>query len=134
MLQQDQPEDFVIATGTQYTVRQFIQKSAKELGITLRFEGHAAAEKAIVEQLEGDQAPAIKVGDVIVQIDPYYYRLTEVDTLLGDSSKAKQKLGCVPEITLDKMIAEMVASDLEQAKQHALLKIHGYALTIGKEK
>jgi GDPmannose 4,6-dehydratase len=134
MLQQDKPEDFVIATGVQYTVREFIQKSAKQLGITLRFEGHGATEKAIVEKLEGNHAPAIKVGDVIVQIDPHYYRPTEVDTLLGDSSKAKQKLGWVPEITLDQMIAEMVTSDLEQAKRHALLKNHGYAVAIGKEK
>jgi GDPmannose 4,6-dehydratase len=134
MLQQDQPQDFVIATGVQYSVREFIQKSANELGITLRFEGKAEGEKAIVAKIEGDQAPALKVGDVVVQIDPHYYRPTEVETLLGDPTKAKEKLGWVPEITLDQMIEEMVAYDLDQAKKHALLKKHGYDVTVGKEK
>jgi GDPmannose 4,6-dehydratase len=134
MLQQDKPEDFVIATGEQYTVREFIQKSAHQLGITLQFEGKAENEKAIVKSIAGDQAPALKVGDVVMQIDPHYYRPTEVETLLGDPSKAKQKLGWVPEITLDEMIQEMVANDLEKAKQHALLKKHGYEVAVGKEK
>jgi GDPmannose 4,6-dehydratase len=134
MLQQDKPEDFVIASGVQYTVREFIQKSANELGITLQFEGKAEAEKAIVAKIEGDKAPALKAGDVIVQIDPHYYRPTEVETLLGDPTKAKEKLRWVPEITLDQMISEMVAHDLEKAKQHALLKKHGYEVAVGKEK
>ena len=134
MLQQDKPEDFVIATGVQYTVREFIQKSANELGITLRFEGKAEGEKAIVAKIDSDQAPALKVGDVILQIDPNYYRPTEVETLLGDPTKAKEKLGWVPEITLDQMIKEMVTSDLEKAKQHALLQKHGHSVSIGKEK
>ena len=133
MLQQDKPDDFVIATGVQFTVREFITRSAKQLGITLKFEGSAEAEKAIVASIEGDKAPALKVGDVIVQIDPRYYRPTEVETLLGDPSKAKEKLGWVPEITLDEMIVEMVANDLEQAKQHALLSKHGYLVAVGKE-
>ena len=133
MLQQDQPEDFVIATGVQFTVREFITRSAKQLGITLKFEGKAENEKAIVAAIEGDKAPALKVGDVIVQVDPRYYRPTEVETLLGDPSKAKAKLGWVPEITLDQMIVEMVANDLDQAKQHALLKNHGFAVSVGKE-
>lgn len=133
MLQQDNPEDFVVATGIQYTVREFIEKSAKQLGITLQFEGKAAAEKAIVVSIEGDLAPALKVGDVILRIDPRYYRPTEVDTLLGDPAKAKKKLGWVPEITLDQMIVEMVAFDLDKAKQHALLQKHGYSISIGKE-
>jgi len=133
MLQQDQPEDFVIATGVQYSVREFIMKSAKQLGLTLEFKGHGVEEKAVVVHIDGDEAPGIKVGDVIVQIDPRYFRPTEVETLLGDPSKAKEKLGWVPEITLDQMIAEMVAYDLEQAKQHALLKKHGYSVSIGKE-
>jgi GDPmannose 4,6-dehydratase len=115
-------------------VREFIQKSANELGITLRFEGKAEGEKAIVAKIESDQAPAIKVGDVVMQIDPHYYRPTEVETLLGDPTKAKEKLGWVPEITLDQMIKEMVASDLEKAKQHALLQKHGYSVAVGKEK
>jgi GDPmannose 4,6-dehydratase len=134
MLQQDKPEDFVIATGAQYTVREFIQKSAHQLGIILQFEGKAENEKAIVKSIVGDQAPALKVGDVVMQIDPHYYRPTEVETLLGDPTKAKQKLGWVPEITLDQMIEEMVAYDLDQAKQHALLKKHGFDVAVGKEK
>ena len=133
MLQQDQPEDFVIATGVQFTVREFIIRSAKELGITLKFEGQAENEKAIVASIEGDKAPALKVGDVIVQIDPRYYRPTEVETLLGDPTKAKEKLGWVPEIKLDQMIEEMVANDLDQARQHALLKKHGFSVSVGKE-
>jgi GDPmannose 4,6-dehydratase len=133
MLQQDKPEDFVIATGVQFTVREFIARSAKRLGISLKFEGAAENEKAIITKIEGDKAPALKVGDVIVQIDPRYYRPTEVKTLLGDPTKAKEKLGWVPEITLDQMIEEMVNNDLEQAKQHALLKKHGYSVAVGKE-
>jgi GDPmannose 4,6-dehydratase len=133
MLQQDKPEDFVIATGVQFTVREFIIRSAKQLGITLKFEGAAENEKAIVSKIEGDKAPALKVGDVIVQIDPRYYRPTEVETLLGDPTKAKEKLGWVPEITLDQMIEEMVDNDLDQAKQHALLKKYGYSVVVGKE-
>lgn len=133
MLQQDKPEDYVIATGVQFTVREFIIRSAKQLGITLKFEGQADNEKAIVASIEGDKAPALKVGDVIVQIDPRYYRPTEVETLLGDPTKAKTKLGWVPEITLDQMIVEMVANDLEKAKQHALLSKHGYSVAVGKE-
>jgi len=133
MLQQNQAEDFVIATGVQFSVREFITRSAKQLGITLKFEGKAEKEKAIVAAIDGDHAPAVKVGDVIMQIDPRYYRPTEVETLLGDPSKAKQKLGWVPEITLEQMIVEMVSHDLDQAKQHALLKQHGYHVSVGKE-
>ena len=133
MLQQEKPEDFVIATGQQFTVREFITRSAKHLGITLRFEGTAESEKAIVASIDGDKAPAIKAGDVIMQIDSRYYRPTEVETLLGDPAKAKEKLGWVPEITLDEMINEMVTHDLDQAKQHALLKKYGFDVSVGKE-
>jgi GDPmannose 4,6-dehydratase len=133
MLQQDKPDDFVIATGVQYSVREFIIRSAAQLGITLRFEGAAEKEIAIVAKIVGDKAPAIHVGDVIVKIDPQYYRPTEVETLLGDPSKAKQQLGWVPEITLDQMIAEMVTHDLNAAQQLALLKQHGYNVAVGKE-
>lgn len=133
MLQQDTPEDFVIATGVQFTVREFITRSAKQLGITLKFEGTAENEKATVVSIEGDKAPALKLGDIVLQIDPRYYRPAEVEALLGDPTKAKTKLGWVPEITLDEMIAEMIASDLEKAKQHALLVKHGYSVAIGKE-
>ena len=128
MLQQNQPEDFVIATGVQYSVRQFIEWSAQELGISLRFEGHGVDECAIVAAIVGDKAPGLKVGDVIVKVDPRYFRPTEVETLLGDPSKAKQKLGWVPEITVQQMCREMVASDLIQAQQHALLRQHGYSV------
>jgi GDPmannose 4,6-dehydratase len=134
MLQQDKPDDFVIATGIQYTVREFIQKSANQLGITLWFEGSAEKERALVKTISGDKAPALKVGDVVMQIDPHYYRPTEVETLLGDPTKAKEKLGWVPEITLDQMIAEMVANDLDQAKQHAILQKHGYLVSVSTEK
>jgi GDPmannose 4,6-dehydratase len=133
MLQQDQPEDFVIATGIQYSVREFIVKSAARLGIELKFKGLGIEERAEVMGIAGDNAPGLKVGDVIVKVDPHYFRPSEVETLLGDPSKAKQKLGWVPEVTLDQMIEEMVAYDLEQAKQHALLKNHGYAVHVGKE-
>jgi GDPmannose 4,6-dehydratase len=133
MLQQDTPEDFVIATGVQFTVREFIIRSAKQLGVTLEFKGKEENEKAIVASIEGDKAPALNVGDVVVQIDPRYYRPTEVETLLGDPTKAKIKLGWVPEITLDQMIVEMVANDLDQAMQHALLSKHGFSVAVGKE-
>ena len=133
MLQQDQPEDFVIATGVQYSVREFIQKSAAELGVTLIFKEREEQEYAEIVHITGDKAPALKVGDIVVRIDPRYYRPTEVETLLGDPSKAKEKLGWVPEITIDAMITEMVAYDLDQAKQHVLLKNHGYGVSVGKE-
>jgi GDPmannose 4,6-dehydratase len=133
MLQQEEPEDFVIATGMQFTVREFIARSAKELGIILAFEGEAENEKAIVIAIEGDKAPALKPGDVIMEIDPHYYRPTEVETLLGDPAKAKAKLGWVPEITLDQMIVEMVANDLDNAKRDALMQQHGYSISVGKE-
>ncbi len=133
MLQQEQPEDFVIATGVQYSVRDFIAKSAAQLGVTLKFEGQGVDERAIVTAIAGDMTPAIKIGDVIVKVDPHYFRPTEVETLLGDPTKAKKKLGWIPEITLDEMVQEMVAYDLEQAKQHALLKRHGYAVHVGKD-
>ena len=133
MLQQDTPDDFVIATGVQYSVRQFIEWSATELGITLKFAGSGVNETATVVSIVGDSAPELKVGDVIVRIDPRYFRPTEVETLLGDPTKAKQKLGWVPEITVQEMCAEMVASDLEQALQHALLKRHGYNINVGAE-
>ncbi len=133
MLQQDIPEDFVIATGVQCSVRDFIIKSAKHLGISIRFQGEGVNECGIVSTIDGNQAPALKVGDVIVKIDPRYFRPTEVETLLGDPTKAKEKLGWVPEVTLDEMIEEMVDYDLDQAKRHALLKKHGYHIAVGKE-
>uniref|UniRef100_UPI0040553969 GDP-mannose 4,6-dehydratase n=1 Tax=Orrella sp. TaxID=1921583 RepID=UPI0040553969 len=133
MLQQEQPEDFVIATGVQNSVRQFIEWSAKELGITLRFERQGVDEVAIVDKIDGGNAPALSVGQTIVKIDPRYFRPTEVETLLGDPSKAKAKLGWVPEITVQQMCAEMVATDLQAAKQHALLKANGYQINVSVE-
>ncbi|WP_173198610.1 GDP-mannose 4,6-dehydratase [Geobacter sp. SVR] len=133
MLQQETPEDFVIATGVQYTVRQFITWAAKELGITLKFEGEGVEETGSVVSVHGDKAPAVKVGDILVRIDPRYFRPSEVETLLGDPTKAKEKLGWIPEITVQEMCAEMVAEDLKTAQRHALLKKHGYELPIAVE-
>lgn len=126
MLQQDKPEDFVIATGVQYSVRQFIEWSAAELGITLRFEGKGLDEVATVSLIEGDKIPALNVGDVIVRIDPRYFRPTEVDNLIGDPTKAEAKLGWTPEITAKEMCAEMVAEDLIEVKRSMLLNGQGY--------
>ena len=126
MMQQEQAEDFVIATGLQYSVRQFVEWSAAELGIELQFEGIGVDEKAVVRALTGSKAPALKVGDAIVAVDPRYFRPTEVETLLGDPTKAKAKLGWVPEITVQQMCAEMVAADLLNAQRHAILKAHGH--------
>ena len=126
MLQQESPQDYVIATGVQYSVRDFIQWTANELGITLRFEGEGVDEVAIVESVTGDKAPSLSVGDIIVSIDPKYFRPAEVETLLGDPSKAKKELGWVPQISAKEMCIEMVCEDLKEAKKHALLKTHGY--------
>jgi GDPmannose 4,6-dehydratase len=133
MLQQDCAEDFVIATGKQYSVRQFVQWAATALGITLKFEGTGLTETASIAAIAGDRAPGVKVGDIVIKIDPRYFRPTEVETLLGDPSKAKIKLGWAPEITAQQLCAEMVAADLEQAKQQALLKANGYRVNMGAE-
>jgi GDPmannose 4,6-dehydratase len=133
MLQQDVAEDFVVATGLQFSVRQFIVWSAEELGITLSFTGVGVAETATIAAIRGDKAPGVKVGQVVLRIDPRYFRPTEVETLLGDPAKAKLKLGWVPEITVQQMCAEMVAADLEQARKVALLKRHGYQTGISSE-
>jgi GDPmannose 4,6-dehydratase len=130
MLQQEQPEDFVIASGVQYSVRQFLQWSAEELGITLRFEGEGVNEVAIVDKNDGTAVRSLKVGDVIVRIDPRYFRPTEVDTLLGDPTKARVKLGWTPEVSVQEMCKEMVASDLLEAKRFALLKANGYEVSM----
>ena len=133
MLQQDNADDFVIATGVQYSVRQFIQWSAQEIGIKLRFEGHGINEVAVVDKIEGDKAPALSVDQIIVRIDARYFRPTEVDTLLGDPSKAKQKMGWLPEISVQQMCHEMVAHDLQEAQRHALLKANGYHVNMSVE-
>ncbi len=126
MLQQEKPEDFVIATGVQFSVRQFIEWTAKELGLTLKFSGSGVQEEVSVASIEGNKAPGLRVGDVIVKIDPRYFRPTEVETLLGDPSKANQKLGWLPDITAHQMCVEMVEADLKQAKQMALLRLSGF--------
>jgi len=134
MLQQDKPQDYVIATGVQVSVREFISRAAGMLGIELAFEGEGAKECARVNSLvRASDTPGVKVGDVIVRVDPRYFRPAEVETLLGDPGKAKRELGWVPEITLDEMISEMVDADLQTAKQHALLKKHGYSVAVGRE-
>ena len=133
MLQQDVAEDFVIATGVQYSVRQFITWSAAELGITLRFEGAGVDEYAVVDSVIGEDAPAVSPGDVVMRIDPQYFRPAEVETLLGSPAKAKKKLGWEPQITAQEMCAEMVANDLKVARRHALLKEHGLDLPIPLE-
>ena len=133
MLQQESPEDFVIATGKQISVREFVRMSAAYAGITLEFSGEGINEVATVTAISGTDAPGVKVGDVLVKVDPRYFRPAEVETLLGDPTKAKEKLGWVPEITVEEMCAEMVKHDLDKAKQHALLKQHGYAIAVSKE-
>ncbi|MCX8238534.1 MAG: GDP-mannose 4,6-dehydratase [Akkermansiaceae bacterium] len=133
MLQQEEAEDFVIATGKQISVRDFVALAAKEAGIELTFSGKGLEEIATVTSVDHEKAPAISTGDVIVKVDPRYFRPAEVETLLGDPSKAKEKLGWVPEITVEEMCAEMVAHDLEKSKQHALLKEHGHKVSVATE-
>jgi GDPmannose 4,6-dehydratase len=133
MLQQEQADDFVIATGKQISVREFVRMSAAEAGITLEFRGEGVGETAVVHAVDPTIAPAVKPGDVIVRVDPRYFRPAEVETLLGDPSKAMEKLGWKPEITVEEMCAEMVANDLEEAKRHALLKAHGHHVSVAKE-
>ncbi len=115
MLQQDEPEDFVIATGVQYSVRDFVHAAAKELGIGVQWQGGGVDEKGVDQN-----------GRVIVAVDPRYFRPTEVETLLGDPSKAKQKLGWVPKITFEQLVTEMVREDLRSAERDELVKKHGY--------
>ncbi len=133
MLQQEVPEDFVIATGQQHSVRAFITWAAAELGITLAFSGTGVEEIGTVTAVTGDAAPAVKPGDVILRIDPAYFRPAEVETLLGDPGRARARLGWQPEISAREMCAEMVAEDLRTARRHALLKEHGYDLPVSME-
>jgi GDPmannose 4,6-dehydratase len=133
MLQQERPQDFVIATGIQISVRDFVQMAASHLGLELRFEGEGLDEKGVVTAIRGDDAPALKVGDTIVAVDPRYFRPSEVQTLLGDASKARSELGWTPEITVQDMCAEMVLADLSQAKRHSLLRSHGFSVLMPVE-
>jgi GDPmannose 4,6-dehydratase len=133
MLQQDKPEDFCIATGKQYSVRQFIEWSANELGITLKFNGVGLNEVGIVDSIKGDHSPALGIGDIIIRIDNRFFRPAEVETLLGDPTKAKEKLGWTPEITVQEMCKEMVNNDLQEAKKNILLRKNNFPVNISKE-
>lgn len=130
MLQQDVAEDFVIATGVQYSVRDFRIWTANELGITLRFEGTGVDEVGIVDSVTGSLAPEVKAGQTVVRIDPRYFRPAEVETLLGDPTKARERLGWTPQITAQEMCAEMVVEDLKAARRHATLSAHGLELPV----
>jgi GDPmannose 4,6-dehydratase len=130
MLQQDEPEDFVIATGRQMSVRDFNRLAANDLGITLEFGGEGTHETARVTHVDGANCPGVKPGDVIVRVDERYFRPAEVQTLLGDASKAREHLGWQPEITVEEMCAEMIAADLDIARQNVLLGSHGFAVTL----
>lgn len=133
MLQQDKPEDFVIATGKQYSVREFIVWSAEILGIRLEFQGVGVDEIAVVKEIQGDNAPGLEVGNIIVRVNPKYFRPSEVETLLGDANHAKRKLGWEPEITAQEMCHEMVLADLNEAKRIKFLNDHGHHLYISDE-
>ncbi len=133
MLQQNQAEDYVIATGKQISVREFVRMTAREAGIALEFSGTGVDEIATVTAVDAVRAPKVQVGDVVVKVDPRYFRPAEVETLLGDPSKAKRQLGWEPEISVEQMCAEMVAHDLNKAKQHALLQQHGYDVSVALE-
>ncbi|MHA3914313.1 GDP-mannose 4,6-dehydratase [Halovulum sp. GXIMD14793] len=131
MLQQEAAEDFVIATGQQHSVRDFVSWAAAEVGLSLEFTGTDVDEVATVSGITGDMAPAVNIGDVILRIDPRYFRPAEVETLLGDASKAKSKLGWQPQITARAMCADMMAEDLKAAQRHDLLRRHGLATPLG---
>jgi GDPmannose 4,6-dehydratase len=133
MLQQNVGDDFVIATGVQYSVRQFITWSAEELGLTLEFSGTGTDEIATITKIDGEKAPALNVGDVVVRVDPRYFRPAEVETLLGDPTKAKELLGWTPQITVQEMCAEMVAADLKLAQRQSFLKANGYDISVSIE-
>ncbi|PSU22935.1 GDP-mannose 4,6-dehydratase [Photobacterium kishitanii] len=133
MLQQDVADDFVIATGKQISVREFVRMSALEAGIELDFTGTGVDEIATVIAVDNAKAPSVNIGDVIVRVSPKFFRPAEVETLLGDPSKAKEKLGWTPEITVEEMCVEMVANDINKAKQHALLKANGFDVSISLE-
>ncbi|MBT5031716.1 MAG: GDP-mannose 4,6-dehydratase [Proteobacteria bacterium] len=133
MLQQEQPEDFVIATGEQYSVRQLIEMAAQCIGLSLSWSGEGVNEVGIVGDVVGEATDHVRKGQEIVKVDPRYFRPAEVESLLGDPGKAKQKLGWEPEISIEEMIKEMVAHDLDQAKRHALLKREGFAVSRNRE-
>jgi len=127
MMQLEHPEDFVIASGEQYSVRDFILWSAKELGLIIEFEGKGVNEVGVVRKIKGDKCPSLSVGDVIIKIDKRYFRPLEVKNLLGDPTKARKVLGWIPQVSAQEMCAEMVASDLESARKNAMLLENGFS-------
>ena len=133
MLQQDKPEDYVIATGRQYSVRTFVELAARELGIEIAWQGEGVNERGVIASVSGDKAPGVVVGQPIVAVDPQYFRPTEVDTLLGDPGKARERLGWEPRTPFEAMVQEMVAADLDTARRHKLLASHGYNVAISME-
>jgi GDPmannose 4,6-dehydratase len=133
MLQQHQPEDYVIATGRQYSVRHFVEVAARELGIEIAWQGDGVDERGLVASIVGEAAPGVALGQTIVAVDPQYFRPTEVETLLGDPGKARRKLGWEPQTSFESMVQEMVAHDLDTARRHKLLKSHGYDVAISLE-
>jgi len=126
MLQQDQPDDFVIATGYQYSVREFIETAAKKLGITITWQGEAENEIGIASKIENKKITALKNDDIVMRVDPRYYRPTEVETLLGDPTKAREKLGWIPKTSFDELVAEMIREDLKLAQRDAMVKENGF--------
>jgi GDPmannose 4,6-dehydratase len=133
MLQQDKPEDFVIATGRQHSVRHFVELAARELGIEIAWQGEGVNERGVIASISGDKAPGVVVGQPIVAVDPQYFRPTEVETLLGDPSRARDRLGWEPRTSFETMVQEMVAHDLDTARRHKLLASHGYNVSISLE-
>ena len=133
MLQQDEPEDFVVATGLQYSVKEFICWTAEELGLVIEFKGKGTEEVGIISSIKNNNCTSLSVGDVIIRIDKRYFRPTEVETLLGDPTKAKEKLGWEPEITAKEMCVEMVANDLLEARKHALILANGFDVNVSIE-
>jgi GDPmannose 4,6-dehydratase len=126
MLQQDKPEDFVIATGKQHSVREFVDLAARHVGIEIRWEGKGDKERGVVSDVSLD--PRVKVGQVVVEVDPRYYRPTEVETLLGDPTKAKEKLGWEPTTSFEQLVREMTISDLTEARKDTLVREHGFPI------
>ncbi|WP_036165279.1 GDP-mannose 4,6-dehydratase [Massilia sp. 9096] len=133
MLQQDTPEDFVIATGRQYSVRRFVELAARELGIEIAWQGEGVHERGVVASVNGDNAPGVATGQAIIVVDPQYFRPTEVETLLGDPGKARERLGWEPRTSFESLVQEMVARDLDTARRHKLLASHGYNVAISLE-
>jgi GDPmannose 4,6-dehydratase len=133
MLQQEKPDDFVIATGKQISVRDFVSMSARFAGMELCFSGEGVNEVGHVVAVDNNLASNVRIGQIVVRVDARYFRPSEVETLLGDATKAKQLLNWEPEVSVEELCSEMVASDLNKARSHALLKSHGYDITVSQE-